>query len=132
MPDVSHTWGNDLDLSPSGDLKTVDGTDRGTQRVIRRLMTAGARIDAYGKTQTGEYVWHTGYGGSLPQRIGDVLDTNLITAIIAQQMKYEAAVAQNPPPQITVTPALNAVEASIVYADAATGAQTALTFNVNA
>lgn len=132
MPDISHTWGADIDLSPSGDLKTVDGTERGTQRVIRRLMTAGTRIDAYGKSQTGEYVWHTGYGGSLPQRIGDVVDAALISALIAQQISYEAAVAQNPQPQISVTPVLNGVAANIVYADAATGVQTALNFNVNA
>jgi hypothetical protein len=132
MPDISHIWGSDIALSPTGDLKIVDGTDRGTQRVIRRLMTAATRIDAYGKTQTGEYVFHTGYGGSVPQRIGDTLDANLVMAVVAQQISFEAAVATVPPPKITVTPFLTGVTVGIVYADAATGAQTALTFNVNA
>ena len=50
--DLSHYWGGDLSVSPSGDFATVDGQELGVQRIVRRLMTA-----------PGELVYHPKYGG---------------------------------------------------------------------
>lgn len=119
MAEISHQWGNDLALSPSGDLAVVDGLQRGLQRVIRRLMTAPA-----------ELVMHQTYGAGVPQRIGQTLDVDLINSVIRAEIFKEDAVAKTPAPVIDVTAFLNGVIVSIKYADAVTGAQQSLSFDV--
>ncbi len=44
MPDLSHLWGNDLTLSPTGDLATADTPNVTQQRVLRRLLTKSWRL----------------------------------------------------------------------------------------
>ena len=39
MADMNHWMGGDLGVSPVGDVAAVSGTDRGRQRVLRRLST---------------------------------------------------------------------------------------------
>jgi hypothetical protein len=119
MSELSHTWGNDIALSPSGDLAVVDGLQRGLQRVIRRLMTAQS-----------ELIMHQDYGAGVPQRIGQTLDVDLINSVVRSQIFNEDAVAKTPAPVIGITPFLNGVVVSIQYADAVTGAQQSLSFDV--
>lgn len=121
MPDMHHWWGNDLTPSPTGDLALVDGVDLGSQRVVRRLMTI-----------LGEYLWNPSYGGSLPLRVGDTLDTSLIESVVRSQMALEARVAPEPEPIIRVSQLLNGVFVDIKYVDAETGLQTGLQFDVSA
>lgn len=119
MPDLDLPLGGDLSLSETGDLKLVDGTPRGVQRVLRRLITAA-----------GNYLQNLGYGLGLPRRVGDLIDTDEIEGLIRSQIFLEAAVAQEPDPLITVRTILNGVHVRIVYADAATGRQQTLSFEV--
>lgn len=120
MPDLYHFWGEDLSVSPAGDLALVDGDDLTTQRIIRRLMTAAKG-----------YIWHLDYGAGLPQRIGDLLDANAIRGVIKAQIALEEAVARQPAPKITVSPLTNGVSVTIEFASAITGQQTTLSFDVN-
>jgi hypothetical protein len=120
MPDVENLWGNDLTLTPSGDLQLVDGDDLTRERLIRRLMT-----------NVRGYIWHTTFGAGIPQRIGDVVDVNLIAGVVGAQVRKEATVASQPAPQITVTPILNGVSVWIKYWSSVTGKQVALTFDAS-
>lgn len=121
MPDIHHWYGDDLQLSPSGDLAVVDGIDLGNQRIVRRLMTA---VEGY--------LWHLDYGAGIPQRIGDPLDLSLIEALVRSQIYLEASVARVPPPTITVSPILGGVFVQIVYTVARTQLQTSIEFDVSA
>jgi len=121
MPDCDHLWGNDLTVGPTGDIALVDGDDLTTERIIRRLMTA-----------VRGYIWHLNYGAGIPQRIGGTLDIGLIRGVIRNQIALEATVARTPAAEITVTPILNGVSVSILYASAITGQQTSLSFDATA
>ena len=118
MPDIQQLWGNDLTLTPSGDLATVDGDNLTRERLIRRLMT-----------MVNGYFWHPTYGAGVPQRIGDNLDANLIEGVVASQVRKEGTVATSPAPEITIAPFLNGVSVYIKYWSAITGKQVALTFD---
>ena len=39
MNDLAHFYGNDINTSPTGDLMPIDGTGKGQQRILRRLLT---------------------------------------------------------------------------------------------
>lgn len=119
--DIFHYWQGDIVASPSGDLAPVDGITLGIQRVIRRLMTA-----------QGEYIWHPDYGAGLPQRIGQIRDDRVISAIIRSQIFLEAAVARTPTPVITVTPVLNGVSVLLQYTDAFAQKAVTVTFPIYA
>ncbi len=133
MPDLNHLWGQDIAVSPSGDLAVVDGTQLGIERVVRRLMTRGVTSAAVNQPATvGEYIFHPTYGAGLPQRIGGAFDLTLITSVIRSQILKEAAVAKSPAPVIKFTPSgISGLTVSIQYADAVTGQQNQLSFDVN-
>lgn len=120
MPDLSQLWGEDLSVSASGDIATIDGDDLTTQRILRRLMTA-----------PGDYIWNPTYGAGLPQRVGGPDDVPLITSIIRSQIALEATVARAPAPTITVTEILNGVSVYIKFYSAVTGQQQTLSFDIN-
>src|SRR5271155_3821108 len=92
MPDISHTWGSDLVLSPTGDLASVVNPALGLQRVLRRLLT-----------NPGDYIWNLTYGAGLPAMVGQIVNVPAIQGLITSQMLREAAVAQSPLPQVTVS-----------------------------
>lgn len=109
--DASHTFGNDLSLSASGDLASVSGKVEGQQRVLRRVLTL-----------PGNYIWQPTYGGGAPALIGQTINTKSIEATMLSQMLQEDAVSQNPPPSVVVTqPEINAAQVNISYQDAQTG-----------
>lgn len=119
MPDINLPLGGDLSVSPTGDLVLVDGPARGVQRILRRLITVA-----------GTYLQNLGYGAGLPRKVGESLDVDAIGALVRSQIFLEAAVARDPDPDITVVPILNGVHVRVVYADAATGRQQTLSFEV--
>jgi len=121
MPDLDHWIGDDLAVSPHGDLALTDGIDLSNQRIVRRLMTI-----------LGEYIWHVEYGGSVPIRIGDTFDRDEVEAIILAQIYEEAAVSRSPEPETSVTPIRDGVFVSILYVDALTGQQATLQFDASA
>ncbi len=61
MKDIYHYIGGDLSTSPTGDLRPVENTERGKQRVLRRLIT-----------NPGDYIYHPTYGAGLGQKVGEV------------------------------------------------------------
>lgn len=139
MTDIWHFWGQDLTVSPSGDLAlvqslnpnipaTLAGNDEGTQRIYRRLMTG----DALGTSQSGEDIFNPAYGGGIPQKIGSIMDPVNWKAEIVSQMFNESAVAKTPRPQVTFAGQLPASAfVTIKYQNAQTGQPIALTFNPN-
>lgn len=121
--DLNHYWGSDLTPGPTGDLQAVNGTVRGQQRVLRRLLT-----------NPGDYVSHPDYGAGLPQYVGQLLDSGKIIALIRSQILLEESVARVPAPQITVQQMatdLTGLAVRIAYNDAATNTPTVLSFNVS-
>lgn len=117
--DINHFWGDDLSLNDTGDLAIADGTLRGQQRVLRRLMTC-----------LQQYVWHLDYGAGVPKFIGELLDVPLITSVIRNQMSLEEAVDQSTAPAITIKPSTDGIFCRIVYADATTQTVQVLNFEV--
>ena len=119
MSDLSHLWGSDLALGPTGDLALAFGTDEGRQRVLRRLLT-----------NPGDYLWQPTYGAGLPQKIGAPFAVAPISALIRTQMALEPAVVRNPEPAVTVTEVTNGLSATIAYIDAATDQPASLSFSL--
>jgi hypothetical protein len=85
MNDLSHYYGGDIAVSPTGDLAPIDGAVRGQQRILRRLLT-----------NPGDYIWHPDYGAGLPQYVGQTLDAPKLKALILGQMRMEDCVAKTP------------------------------------
>jgi phage baseplate assembly protein W len=117
--DLAHWFGQDLNVAASGDLLTVDGTVKGQQRVLRRLLT-----------NPGDYIWHPNYGAGLASKIGQPFDAASCAALVKAQMFLEPSVARTPPPVINVSQITNGLFVSIAYTDAATGSPVALSFSV--
>ena len=121
MIDLWHYYGGDLAQSATGDLLGVDGTVKGQQRILRRLLT-----------NPGDYLWHPDYGAGLPAKVGDVFDAAKIRALIRGQILLEAAVARSPEPVIDVQQIPSGLSVNIQYNDAPSGARQTLSFNVTA
>lgn len=120
---TNNGWFGDLQLTPSGDLQTVDGSLQGQQRVIRRVLTSPQAL-----------VFHPTYGFGLPLRIGQSLPASTLTGLLRAQMFQENAVSQSPPPTVTVqeTPVGSGqIYANVSYSDAQSGAPMLLTFDVS-
>jgi hypothetical protein len=120
MNDLYHYFGADLAITNTGSLMPVDGTVKGQQRVLRRLLT-----------NPGGYLWHLNYGAGLPAMVGSLTDIPAIKAVIQEQMLLESVVAQDPAPVITVAPIQSGVSVQISYVDATTKTAQVLNFNVN-
>jgi hypothetical protein len=121
--DINHFWGGDISPGITGDILAANGTTRGQQRILRRLLT-----------NPGDYVFQPTYGAGLPGYVGQLLDVGKVTALILSQILLEDCVARTPPPQITVqqTPTdLTGLAVTIAYNDATTNTPTVLSFNVS-
>lgn len=119
MYDIYHYTGGDLSTSPAGDLRPVTGTERGKQRILRRLMT-----------NPGEYVFHPDYGAGLGQKVGQNVNLNEWKALISGQMLLEEAVASNPAPSVSLSLIDGGVSVSVRYTDATSGTPETLSFDV--
>lgn len=123
LSDLYHIWSTDLEASNSGDLQPVTGTERGQQRVLRRLMT-----------NPGDYIFDPTYGVGLPRYVGenqskDTLDR--IAGTAAGQMLQEAVVARSPAPVVQIQQLVDfSLWVFIQYTDAPTGTPVVLSFNV--
>jgi phage baseplate assembly protein W len=121
LSDVGHWFGNDLQLSPTGDLAQVTRANRSRQRVLRRLMTAA-----------GDYMSHPDYGAGLPREIGRNSDHARVRGVIRTQMKIEASVMETPEPSIKLTTVGNTVRADIEYEVSPERAPASLSFTPEA
>lgn len=118
--DIDHWFGQDIGASVTGDLQPVTGVDRGRQRIVRRLMTV-----------PGTYIAHPDYGAGLPRYVGAVPDVPAIRALILEQMELEAAVAQDPAPQVAIQPVADGIAVAIRYLDAPERVPVVLAFDVD-
>lgn len=121
LNDIYQYWGSDLSASPSGDLDAVEGSLRGQQRVLRRLLT-----------NPGDDIFNPNYGAGLAQYVGSVASAANIESLIRGQMLQESVVSKSPPPQVAVTQINSGLQVSLSYTDAPTGQPVVLSFNVSA
>lgn len=96
--DISHLFGSDVGVTPTGDIALVTGSTRTRQRIIRRLCTPSTTIG------NSAYPWEPPYGCGLPAKIGDTLDDRAVQSDVLGQVLQEASVAPLPTPQVTATP----------------------------
>lgn len=92
--DIYNNFGQDLQLSATNDLLSVNLQERSKQRVLRRLLT-----------NPGDYIEHPDYGAGLGSYVGQVFTETLITEIkskIQSQLFLEDTVSKNPIPQIKI------------------------------
>ena len=120
MADLFAVWQSDLSLDLTSDLLLTKGSEEGRQRVLRRLLT-----------NPGDYFAHPDYGAGLPQKVGSLATAAELKALVLSQMLQEAAVAQDPPPVVTVTQIVNGVAILVSYSDAVTTEPVTLGFDIN-
>ena len=120
MPDISHLFGADATTGSTGDFSQVDGVDLGPQRILRRLLT-----------NPNDYVFHPEYGAGLGAMIGKNLDMSSLVSLIRSQIFLENCVAKIPEPTIDANQIQNGVSVDIIYTDATSGKQIALSFDVS-
>lgn len=119
MPDIYHSFGEDLVVSASGDLLTADSINLSNQRILRRLLTNPT-----------DYIWQPKYGAGLPQKIGDPFDVSTINAIVTGQMYLEKTVLRDPPPTINVSSFQNGMFIDLTYTETDSEEETVLSFPV--
>lgn len=120
MNDLSQYFGGDIGQSATGDLQTIDGTTKGQQRVLRRLLT-----------NPGDYIFHPDYGAGLPRMVGELADIEKVRALIRGQMLLEDSVARTPEPLIDVQAIAGGIACRLQYTDAVSKAPAVLSFNVS-
>lgn len=120
MADLSHQFGSDLMLGPTGDLALADGAALSQLRVLRRLLT-----------NQGDYIWQLRYGAGLAQFVGQPAGAARIAGAIRAQMLRERAVARTPEPAVDVqTGSTGEVYVTVRYADAVEGTTQVLSFQL--
>lgn len=122
MPDFTHIYGQDLQLSAVGGvLLLASGTESIQQRVIRRLLTV-----------EGDHLFApTGWAG-LPTFIGQPAVARRIRAAILKAMRSEAGVDQSKPitVDIEIGAATSTTKALVKYSDRVSANQSLLTIPI--
>lgn len=116
---VSHYYGGDVALSPTGDLGRASGPEYSKQRVVRRLLT-----------NPGEYIFQPTYGAGLGRRVGKSIDAAAVAALIRGQMALEPTVAKSPAPAVSVQAITNGLAVSMTYVALPDRQPVALAFEV--
>lgn len=110
--DIDHIFGQDIAVTPTGDIAVVSKADRTIQRVIRRLLTPSTT------PLVSAYPWEPTYGAGLAAKIGETLDVRAIRGIVLSQMLMEPSVKKIPAPTVTVTPLnVNGATIDVNYTD---------------
>ena len=100
LSDIDHYFGQDIAVTPSGDIAVSSNHDRTVQRVIRRLLTAPTSTTGSG------YSWQPEYGAGLPQKVGqENVDVGAVRASVLSQLLIEPTVARTPIPTVSVSTA---------------------------
>lgn len=126
--EIYHDYGNDLIVTPTGDLQSVDGITLSNQRIIRRLLTTPISV-----ANPPDYLQQPTYGAGLPQFIGQPNTPqtyNKIKGLIIAQMYQEETVAQTPAPDIELTGLPKQLIGKISYNYAATNEQVIINFTI--
>jgi hypothetical protein len=118
--DIYQYFGNDIVMAANGDLQTIDGIEKGKQRILRRLMTI-----------PGSYIFHVNYGAGLPLYVGEALTQDVyqkILGVILTQLQLEQAVSKETPPVVKLQAIPDGLIVDISYTDAGTLTPQVLTF----
>ena len=119
--DVDHWVGDDLGLSNSNGIGSVNSITKGQQRILRRILT-----------NPGDYKWHPNYGAGVLKYVGQAngkLDE--IKGLIISQAQLEKGVAQLPSPTVEFTVSGDYVTANVEYTDLDSGSRQFLSFTVS-
>lgn len=131
MTDLYHLWGQDLNVSPSGDLMTANASDTTKQQILRALLTNAALSDASGNPiASADYSDHPAYGASLPRRIGGTMNIRAIRAVVRSVVFGFPQVARSPAPSIDIAPFADGVSINISYLNLVTGETETLFFDL--
>lgn len=126
--DIYHDYGNDLVVTPTGDLQPVDGITLSNQAITRRLLTIPISV-----ANPPDYLQEPTFGAGTPVFIGE-LDSeqnyNKIKGLITAQILLEPTVAQTPPPEIELSGLPQGLQGTITYTYAATNEQVVLNFSI--
>lgn len=120
--EVYQEYGNDLAISATGDLLTVDGVELSIQRVVRRLLT-----NIY------DYYWRPTYGAGLPSFVGQQNSPaiyNQIKGLIVSNMLAESSVSQSPAPIVELSGLPNKLIALITYTVVFVNKQVVVNFSI--
>jgi len=126
--EIFHDFGDDLIVTPTGDLQAAQGITLSKQRIIRRLLTIPIAI-----ADSPDYLQQPTYGAGLPQFIGQINTPTLyskIKGLIISQMYLEETVTQTPPPDIQLSGLPNQLVGTITYTYAATNQQAVISFTI--
>jgi len=122
LNDIYQNYGQDIQVSITGDLLISNGSTRSQQRVLRRLLTSPL-----------DYIWHTDYGAGVGNFVGQALSSDLfdeIRSLINSQIFLEDSVSQTPPPEIFLQTIQGGLWCQINYTENPTQQPIVLTFNV--
>lgn len=114
VSDIDHYFGEDVGVTPSGDIALSANHDRTVQRAIRRLLTAPASSSGSG------YAWEPIYGAGLPLKVGqENIDPDALRATVLSQLLVEPTVARIPIPGVKVTQAAGGgtITLDVTYTD---------------
>jgi len=100
-------WGGDLSVGPGGDINVAPPEVELPQRICRRLLT-----------NSGDYIWHTGYGAGLGSYVGKPYSQGAVESTILSHLQFEQLVNRNPAP-------------TVIAADSASGAFSVVSVTVN-
>lgn len=98
LADIDHLYGQDVAVTPSGDIAVVTNRQRTIQRVIRRLLSTKTGV------ANSAYPCEPDYGAGLAAKIGQTFTVSEIQALVLGQLLQEPSVAPSPAPRIAVTP----------------------------
>jgi len=121
---ISQNFGNDLMLTPYGDLLLSDNELLTQQAIIRRLLT-----------NPGTYFWHPTYGAGIGRFVGEALSNDnydYIRNTIISNILMEETVSQTPAPQLSftkITPDI--LQCDIVYYSVITKAPVTISFEIS-
>ena len=108
---ISTEWGEDLAVSPTGDIATISIDESLSSRIVRRMLT-----------NPGDYIWHVDYGAGLGRYVGQPYSPRFVGTAIQNQLRFESLVAITPAPNIEVSQSLNdgapAISVSVQFQNA--------------
>ncbi|WP_118181309.1 phage tail protein [Paraburkholderia phosphatilytica] len=133
MSDIYHYWGNDLTVSPTGDLEVASATDSTEQEIIRALLTNPLLKDVSGDpVAQADYTDHPEWGAGLPRRIGSSIDSSELAALITSVLVTFPGVARVPIPSVSVVQDdLGTATVDITYYNTITGRTAVISFDLN-
>jgi hypothetical protein len=119
--DAAHWHGEDLAASVTGDLAIVNRSERGRQRVIRRLLTNPRDV-----------LHHPTYGAGVRRYVGSTAPPRMLALLVRAEVGRDAAVARFPAPDADAITITDGVSVTLTYTDAVEGVAVNAGFDLSA